>query len=109
MRTVLPIATLVLALASSLPGSVAAADPAARPASAAAAAVDVHQMVTDDCARARQAGKTCVLEVGAEDVGGAVPTAGDTGIRVLTFRPGPSLIRLRHDFIPEILKTAEDL
>ncbi|HEX4422440.1 MAG TPA: hypothetical protein VH165_31215 [Kofleriaceae bacterium] len=91
----------------------AAADPAAKPASASAAArpaaADVHQMVTDDCARARQAGKTCVLEVGAEDVGGAAPTAGDTGIRVLTFHPGPSLIRLRHDFIPEILKTAEDL
>src|SRR5882762_8320901 len=70
---------------------------------------DVTRMVTDDCARARKAGKTCVLEVPAEDVGGQAPTADQIGITLLTFGPHSSLIRVRHDFIPEIVKTAEDL
>jgi hypothetical protein len=66
-------------------------------------------MVTDDCALARKAGKTCVLEVPAEEVGGKVPTADEIAIRVLRFtRPG-SLIRVRQDFIPEIVKAADDL
>jgi len=72
-------------------------------------ATDVTRMVTDDCARARKAGKTCVLDVAAEDVGGTTPTAGDTGLRLLTFGKAGSLIRVRHDFIPEIVKAAEDL
>ena len=67
------------------------------------------QMVTDDCALARKAGKTCVLDVPAEDVGGKVPTVDDVGVRILTFGKSGSLIRVRHDFIPEIVKTAEDL
>lgn len=75
----------------------------------AAAQPDVRAMVTDDCARARKAGKTCVLEVGAEDVGGSAPTAGDTGVHAITFDKNGSLIRLRRDFIPEILKSAEDM
>ena len=67
------------------------------------------RMVTDDCALARKAGKTCVLEVQAEDIGGKVPTADEVAIRVLRFtRPG-SLIRVRQDFIPEIVKAADDL
>jgi len=70
---------------------------------------DVTKMVTEDCARARKAGKTCVLDVPAEDVGGSSPTAGDTGTRILIFGKQASLIRIRHDFIPEIVKAAEDL
>ncbi|HEY0195882.1 MAG TPA: hypothetical protein VGC42_32440 [Kofleriaceae bacterium] len=70
---------------------------------------DSTRMVTDDCARARKAGKTCVLEVGAEDVGGDAPTAGELTVRARAFLPGNSLIRLRRDFIPEIVKSAEDL
>lgn len=72
-------------------------------------ATDVTKMVTDDCARARKAGKTCVLDVAAEDVGGTTPTAGEIGLRILTFGKAGSLIRVRHDFIPEIVKAAEDL
>jgi hypothetical protein len=100
MRTVLAIAILA---ATALP---AAAEPAARPATGAS---DVTRMVTDDCARARKAGKTCVLEVAAEDVGGVAPTADQIGVAILRFGTGASLIRVRLDFIPEILKTAEDL
>jgi hypothetical protein len=73
------------------------------------APTDVTKMVTDDCARARKAGKTCVLDVQAEEVGGETPTAGDTGTRILIYGTETSLIRLRHDFIPEIVKAAEDL
>ncbi len=72
-------------------------------------ATDVTKMVTDDCARARKAGKTCVLDVAAEEVGGTTPTAGDIGMRILAFGKADSLIRVRHDFIPEIVKAAEDL
>jgi hypothetical protein len=72
-------------------------------------ATDVSKMVTDDCARARKAGKTCVLDVAAEEVGGTAPTAGEIGLRLLTFGKADSLIRVRRDFIPEIVKAAEDL
>ena len=83
----------------------ALADPSPSPNPAA----DVTKMVTEDCARARKAGKICVLDVPAEEVSGQTATAGDVGTRVLVFRPEGSLIRLRRDFIPEIVKTAEDL
>jgi hypothetical protein len=72
-------------------------------------AAGTDQMVTDDCAKARKAGKTCVLEVPPEPVTGGVPTAGEIRIRVAGFQPNASLIRLRADFIPEIAKAADDL
>jgi len=70
---------------------------------------DVNTMHSDDCAKARKAGKTCVLTIDDEDIEGGVPTAGETKIEVLTFGTMASLIRLRRDFIPEILKSAEDI
>jgi hypothetical protein len=70
---------------------------------------DATRMVTDDCARARRAGKTCVLEVPAEEVTGAAPAGSDVSIGLITFGPAASLIRLRRDFIPEIVNAAEDL
>ena len=75
-----------------------------------AKAVDVQTMATDDCAKARKAGKTCVLSI--EDDGtidGMVPTAGETQIGIAPFGGENSLIKLRYDFIPEILKSAEDI
>lgn len=95
-RSVMRLAFLALALAA------AAAPASAEP-------NDPARMVADDCARARRAGKTCVLDVAAEDVGGSAPTADDIHIRVATPRQQLSLIRLRRDFLPEIVKTAEDL
>ena len=73
------------------------------------ATTDVTKMDTDDCARARKAGKTCVLDVPPEDVDGQAPGAGDVRTRILIFGTQTSLIRIRRDFIPEIVKTAEDL
>jgi hypothetical protein len=70
---------------------------------------DATRMVTDDCALARKAGKTCVLEVPAEDVGGSTPSSSRIDVRILQPGTSPSLIRLRRDFIVEIVKTGEDL
>jgi hypothetical protein len=100
MRTVATAALLIsLIVSASIPGSVLA-EP--RP-------TDVSRMVTDDCALARKAGKTCVLDVQAEDVDGKVPTVDDLAVRILTFGKAGSLIRVRRDFIPEIVKAADDL
>ncbi|MEO7729946.1 MAG: hypothetical protein ABIY55_03165 [Kofleriaceae bacterium] len=65
--------------------------------------------VTGDCARARHAGKTCVLDLPAEVLTGDHATAGDLALHLLVFGTEASLIRVRHDFIPEIVKTADDL
>lgn len=66
-------------------------------------------MATDDCARARTAGKTCVINIeGLEFEGRGVGGNGER-ISAPEFARANSLIRLRRDFIPEILKSAEDL
>lgn len=70
---------------------------------------DVVRMHQDDCAAARKAGKTCVLDIIPEDVDGKVPTHSEININVLPNGTHASLIHIRRDFIPEILKTAEDL
>ena len=72
-------------------------------------APDVTKMTTDDCARARKQGKTCVINIEGIDVEGGVP--GSTGERITTpdFIKHNSLVRIRKDFIAEILKSAEDL
>jgi hypothetical protein len=96
MRSVIAAALLISLI---VPASVLA-DP--RP-------TDVGRMVTDDCALARKAGKTCVLEVPPEDIPGKVPTADEIAVRALRFDKPGSLIRVRRDFIPEIVKAGEDL
>ena len=70
---------------------------------------DVKKMTTDDCARARKQGKTCVINIEGIDLEGKNP--GATGERITTpgFGRSASLIRIRRDFIQEILKSAEDL
>jgi hypothetical protein len=102
------LATLVLSTSLlSLPAFPALGEP--RPAPRAAPAADARRMVTEDCALARKAGKPCELSIPAEDVGGATPGPGEISVR--TLRPGtePSLIRIRRDFVVEIVKSAEDL
>ena len=78
-------------------------------ASAEPTSAEPARMVTDDCAIARRAHKTCVLDVPAEDVDGTLPTVDDLAVRILAFGKAGSLVRVRRDFIPEIVKTAEDL
>ena len=67
-------------------------------------------MHTDDCARARTQNKTCVIDMGkAEDITAEQPSTDEVRIDVTQFGESTSLLRLRRDFIVEILKTAEDL
>jgi len=75
-----------------------------------AKATDVQTMATDDCAKARKAGKTCVLSITDDDpITGTAPTYGETGNAMLQFGTAGSLVKVRRDFIPEILRTAEDI
>jgi hypothetical protein len=71
---------------------------------------DASRMASDDCARARKQNKTCVLDMGkGDDIEGNSPTAGGSAIGIIQFTKAESLIRIRRDFIVEILKSAEDL
>ena len=75
-----------------------------------AKAADVQRMATDDCAQARKAGKTCVLSIDDSDIiDGHTPTIGETSVGIAIWTGNNSLIKLRRDFIPEILRTAEDI
>ncbi len=94
------LAAMVLSM---MAASTAFADAPTKPAKSAEA------MVTSDCAMATKAGKTCVINIENEQVGGDHVGPGGTGFGVVTFGNAGSLIRLRRDFIPEIVKTAEDL
>lgn len=89
-----------IALAVLLLPTLAAADP--RPA-------DPTRLIADDCQRARKAGKTCVLALDAEEVTGDTPAGEGVSTRILVFATKDSLIRIRRDFLPEIVKSAEDL
>jgi hypothetical protein len=70
---------------------------------------DVSKMKNDDCARARKANKTCVLDMGGENLEGEKVTATGSAINAREFANLGSLIRLRKDFITEILKSAENI
>jgi hypothetical protein len=63
----------------------------------------------DDCAAARKANRTCVLDMGKEEVTGDKPAGTGVGVAVIKIEKEPSLITLRRDFIVQILKSAEDL
>jgi hypothetical protein len=68
-----------------------------------------EQMQTDDCARARRLNKQCVLNMGDETIeAGVVKNEGER-INLIDFGKQTSLIRIRRDFIVEILKSAEDV
>ena len=73
------------------------------------APTDVTKMKTDDCARARKANKTCVLDIGEETIEGNKVTATGSGWSARQFATMSSLIHIRKDFITEILKSAENV
>jgi len=62
-----------------------------------------------DCARARKAGKPCQLTIEPEQIGGARAIPDGTDLRLRRFEPVGSLIRLRLEFIDQIVKAADDL
>jgi len=104
MRRALAAAILSLALPAT-----GLTDPApAGPAAPTAAPVRGNPGDTD-CARARKAGRTCELTIEPEAVGGSRPDPDDIALRGRRFEPTGSLLRLRRDFIAEIVKAADDL
>ncbi|MEZ4365140.1 MAG: hypothetical protein R2939_02490 [Kofleriaceae bacterium] len=96
MTTSLRAPLLILLGVLTLAGPAAAEDPA-------------DAMRRDDCARARAAGKVCELSMEAIGVEGDRPSGDGTGIVIAQWGKHRSLIRLRADFIVEILKTANDI
>lgn len=99
MKQVLAAILMVTALVSP-----AAADQGSSSSSRASA-----DLAANDCARARKAGKTCVLTMDGIDVEGGVATGEGAIVDVIDFGSFGSLIRIRKDFIPEIIRAAEDL
>jgi hypothetical protein len=63
----------------------------------------------DDCARARKLNKVCELTIGEEQIEGGVSTPDGIGFSARAWAYMNSLIHIRRDFIPEIIKSAEDL
>lgn len=98
---------LALALLTALAPIPALADPAPAPPPEHRATPTRPE--AGDCARARKAGKTCELTIEPEQVGGARPDPDGSDLRVRPFLPMGSLLRLRRDFIAEIVKAADDL
>jgi hypothetical protein len=70
---------------------------------------DAQQMKTDDCARARRLHQTCTLKMEGEDLTGNGASGGGVRVDTIDFGTSKSLIRIRREFIIEILKSAEDL
>ena len=95
--------TLVAAAFLALLCTAAAADPEAKPATPAGT------YKTSDCARARAQHKTCELTIDPETIAGEKPTGSGTTIGIVDWGKAGSLIRIRRDFLPEIVRSAEDL
>ncbi len=70
---------------------------------------DSSAVAKDDCARARAAGRTCELTIEGEDIEAGVPSADGARFTAVKWIEHGSLLRIRRDFLPEIIKSAEDL
>jgi len=104
-RLLLPIFLVAAAAtaAAADPGGAAAPAPALRGTSA-------NDLAARDCARARAHHQPCQLVFRTGDtINGNGATGDGTVVQVLEFGKFTSLIRVRQDFIPEIIKAAEDL
>lgn len=67
------------------------------------------KMSDKDCAQARKEGRTCMLTIEGLDLPGERPVSTEATINIIKFLHDHSLVKVRKDFIPEILRTAEDL
>lgn len=70
---------------------------------------DARQMHTDDCARARKLGKTCVIDIPPEEIEKGVVRPDTTLVDARIFSDHHSLVRIRRHFIAEILESANDV
>lgn len=99
-----------LALFLLLLPALAYAQPAQPAKSAPAPTSDERQMADNDCARARRLNQQCVITItGGEDIEGGVKRPEGEILDARTIARHQSLIRIRRDFIAEILKTANDV
>jgi hypothetical protein len=98
------VAVLLFSGVVSFLSAAAADDKAAKPASG------VKKMKTDDCARARAAGRTCIIDISeGEEVVGDLPKGTDTIVSIPGFTDHSKLFTIRYHFLPEIVKSAEDI
>jgi hypothetical protein len=67
------------------------------------------QKHSDDCEAARKANRTCVLDMGKEELTGNKPVDSGVSVGVIKIEKEPSLIHLRTDFIVEIIRSADNL
>ncbi len=70
---------------------------------------DGASIAKDDCSRARAAGRPCELTIEGETIEGAPPASDGSRFNALGWITHASLLRIRRDFLPEIIKSAEDL
>jgi hypothetical protein len=96
-----------LALLTALGGPPVLADPAPAPS-------PEHQRAAtraeaSACARARKAGKPCQLTIEPEQVDGDRVTPDGIDLRLRRFEPTGSMIRLRREFLDQIVKSAGEL
>ncbi len=79
------------------------------PAVAPADTTDAQKMKTDDCALARKHNRACVIDMGSETIEGGVGKSDGERVAIPEWGKLTSLIRIRREFIAEIVKTAEDI
>jgi hypothetical protein len=99
MRRV-PVLVLLTALAAP-PVLADPAPPEQRPAA--------NRTEAGDCARARKAGRPCQLTIEPEQVGGDRPVPDGTDLRLRRFEPAGSMLRLRREFIDQVVRSADEL
>jgi len=75
----------------------------------ASSSTDARDMADNDCARARKLKQTCVLKIGPEEIEGGVLKPEGSIVDARIFPYHQSLVRIRRDFIAEILKSANDI
>jgi hypothetical protein len=96
-----------LALLTALSASPVLADPA--PAPVPEQRRSTTRAEASECARARKAGKPCQLTIEPEQVGGDRVTPDGFDLRLRRFEPTGSMIRLRREFLDQIVKSTDEL
>jgi len=61
------------------------------------------------CAQARKAGKPCQLTIEPEQVGGDRPVPDGMDLRLRRIEPAGSMLRLRREFLDQIVRAADEL
>jgi len=82
---------------------------AATAATASAQTESSESLKAQDCKKAREAGKACVLSFEGTDIEGGVESPDGIVINPRDLSTFGSLIRIRFDFIAEIIRATENL